>query len=111
MTSYRDAGVDLDGAAEHVRGISSDVTSTWSDKVIGGFEQSDILPLLCQTQRDGHAKHTTAHNRPPFRFTHRTTLTASYSLHFIIRHSLFDIRQSAFDIRHSESAGSFLIVG
>lgn len=37
MTSYRDAGVDLDGAAKHVRSIAADVTSTWSGKVIGGF--------------------------------------------------------------------------
>ncbi len=37
MTSYRDAGVDLEGAARHVESITSDVTSTWTDNVIGGF--------------------------------------------------------------------------
>ena len=38
------------------------------------------------------------------RSSHRTTLVASYFLHFIIRHSLFDIRHSVF-------VNLFLIVG
>ena len=37
MTSYRDAGVDLDGAASHVARIAHHVTATWNDTVIGGF--------------------------------------------------------------------------
>lgn len=37
MTSYREAGVDLDGAGRHVKNISDAVTSTWTDDVIGGF--------------------------------------------------------------------------
>ena len=37
MTSYRDAGVDLDGAREHTSSISRAVTSTWSDEVVGMF--------------------------------------------------------------------------
>jgi len=37
MTSYRDAGVNLDGASEHVSAIAGDVTSTWSNKVVGSF--------------------------------------------------------------------------
>lgn len=37
MTSYREAGVDLDGADRHVSNISSVVTSTWAKTVIGGF--------------------------------------------------------------------------
>jgi phosphoribosylformylglycinamidine cyclo-ligase len=37
MTSYREAGVDLDGADRHVANISSVVTSTWAAEVIGGF--------------------------------------------------------------------------
>ena len=37
MTSYRAAGVDLDGADRHVQSISSIVTATWGDTVIGGF--------------------------------------------------------------------------
>lgn len=37
MTSYREAGVDLDAASSHVHRISDDVTSTWTDQVIGGF--------------------------------------------------------------------------
>lgn len=37
MTSYRDAGVDLEGADRHVAAISDLVTSTWGDRVVGGF--------------------------------------------------------------------------
>lgn len=37
MTSYREAGVDLDGAKRHVANISSVVTSTWAADVVGGF--------------------------------------------------------------------------
>lgn len=37
MTSYREAGVDLEGADRHVRRISPAVTSTWGPNVIGGF--------------------------------------------------------------------------
>ena len=37
MTSYRDAGVDLDGAREHTSSISRAVTSTWSGEVVGKF--------------------------------------------------------------------------
>ncbi len=37
MTSYRDAGVDLEAAEGHVRRIASAVTSTWSSEVVGGF--------------------------------------------------------------------------
>ncbi len=37
MTSYREAGVDLDGADRHVANISSVVTATWAANVIGGF--------------------------------------------------------------------------
>ena len=37
MTSYRAAGVDLEGAERHVANISSVVTATWTDSVIGGF--------------------------------------------------------------------------
>ena len=37
MTDYRSAGVDLDGADRHVERISSVVTSTWNDDVVGGF--------------------------------------------------------------------------
>lgn len=37
MTSYRDAGVDLDGADRHTRSIATAVTSTWRDEVVGGF--------------------------------------------------------------------------
>jgi len=37
MTSYREAGVDLDGAARHVAGIAAAVTGTWHTGVIGGF--------------------------------------------------------------------------
>jgi phosphoribosylformylglycinamidine cyclo-ligase len=37
MTSYREAGVDLDAASDHVRRISADVKSTWTEAVIGDF--------------------------------------------------------------------------
>ena len=37
MTSYRDAGVDLEGAAQHVRQIADHVVATWNDSVTGGF--------------------------------------------------------------------------
>jgi phosphoribosylformylglycinamidine cyclo-ligase len=37
MTSYREAGVDLDGADRHVANISSVVTATWAANVTGGF--------------------------------------------------------------------------
>lgn len=37
MTSYREAGVDLDGAERHVANISSVVTASWAANVIGGF--------------------------------------------------------------------------
>lgn len=37
MTFYREAGVDLAGADRHVKAISSVVTSTWTDQVVGGF--------------------------------------------------------------------------
>ncbi len=37
MTSYREAGVDLDAADRLVSSIAEDVTSTWSADVIGGF--------------------------------------------------------------------------
>jgi phosphoribosylformylglycinamidine cyclo-ligase len=37
MMSYREAGVDLEGADRHVESISSIVTATWGDTVVGGF--------------------------------------------------------------------------
>ncbi len=37
MTGYRQAGVDLGGAERHVRAISSPVTATWTDSVVGEF--------------------------------------------------------------------------
>jgi phosphoribosylformylglycinamidine cyclo-ligase len=37
LDSYRDAGVDLDGAARHVSMISADVSATWGEGVVGGF--------------------------------------------------------------------------
>ncbi len=37
MTSYRDAGVDLDGADRHTESIALPVTSTWKEEVVGGF--------------------------------------------------------------------------
>lgn len=37
MTSYRQAGVDLEGAERHTSAIAEAVVATWSDDVIGGF--------------------------------------------------------------------------
>ena len=37
MTSYQDAGVDLDAAERHIRSIAQSVTSTWTPDVVGGF--------------------------------------------------------------------------
>lgn len=37
MTSYREAGVDLEGAERHTDSISSAVTETWKTEVVGGF--------------------------------------------------------------------------
>lgn len=37
MTSYRDAGVDLEGADRHVSAITGPVTATWGGQVVGGF--------------------------------------------------------------------------
>lgn len=37
MTSYREAGVDLEGADRHVESIASIVTATWGEAVVGGF--------------------------------------------------------------------------
>lgn len=37
MTSYRDAGVDLEGADRHVEAIAGLVTATWGPGVVGGF--------------------------------------------------------------------------
>lgn len=37
MTSYRDAGVDLEAARRHVSSISSSVTATWTKQVVGLF--------------------------------------------------------------------------
>lgn len=37
MTSYREAGVDLEAADRHVEAISKIVTATWTDRVVGGF--------------------------------------------------------------------------
>ncbi len=37
MTSYREAGVDLEGADRHVESIAATVTSTWGNGVVGGF--------------------------------------------------------------------------
>jgi len=37
MTSYREAGVDLEGADRHVDAISAIVTATWNTGVVGGF--------------------------------------------------------------------------
>lgn len=37
MTSYRDAGVDLEGADRHVSAITGPVTATWGEQVVGGF--------------------------------------------------------------------------
>lgn len=37
MTSYREAGVDLEGAERHVESIAKSVQSTWGSGVVGGF--------------------------------------------------------------------------
>jgi len=37
MTSYGEAGVDLEGAERHVAGIADAVTATWASGVVGGF--------------------------------------------------------------------------
>jgi len=37
MTSYGEAGVDLEGADRHVEAITNPVTATWTDEVIGRF--------------------------------------------------------------------------
>ena len=37
MTTYGEAGVDLEGADRHVEAIASPVTATWTENVIGNF--------------------------------------------------------------------------
>lgn len=37
MTTYEQAGVSRQGAEDHVAAISASVTSTWGDRVVGGF--------------------------------------------------------------------------
>jgi phosphoribosylformylglycinamidine cyclo-ligase len=37
MTTYGEAGVDLEGAGRHVRAIANPVTATWTEDVIGSF--------------------------------------------------------------------------
>lgn len=37
MTTYRSAGVNLEGAEAHTRAISTPVTATWTADVVGGF--------------------------------------------------------------------------
>lgn len=37
MTSYRDAGVDLDAAERHIESIAGPVTDTWTSDVVGRF--------------------------------------------------------------------------
>ena len=37
MTSYREAGVDLEGADRHTHSIAEAVVKTWSSDVVGGF--------------------------------------------------------------------------
>jgi phosphoribosylformylglycinamidine cyclo-ligase len=37
MTTYGEAGVDLEGADRHVEAIANPVTATWTEDVIGGF--------------------------------------------------------------------------
>jgi phosphoribosylformylglycinamidine cyclo-ligase len=37
VTSYREAGVDLDAADRHTDSIGSSVTRTWTNEVVGGF--------------------------------------------------------------------------
>ena len=47
MTTYGEAGVDLEGAERHVEAIAHPVTETWNDDVIGsfgGFAAGVILP-------------------------------------------------------------------
>ncbi|HKY48272.1 MAG TPA: phosphoribosylformylglycinamidine cyclo-ligase [Acidimicrobiia bacterium] len=47
MNTYRQAGVDLEGADRHVASIASVVTATWSDRVVGvfgGFAAGLTLP-------------------------------------------------------------------
>jgi phosphoribosylformylglycinamidine cyclo-ligase len=47
LTSYGRAGVDLGGAERHVRSITSPVTATWTDDVVGvfgGFAAGVTLP-------------------------------------------------------------------
>jgi phosphoribosylformylglycinamidine cyclo-ligase len=47
MTSYGEAGVDLEGADRHVDAIANPVTGTWTDDVIGsfgGFAAGVIIP-------------------------------------------------------------------
>lgn len=37
MTSYREAGVDLEGADRHTESIAKTVVDTWKSEVVGGF--------------------------------------------------------------------------
>lgn len=37
MTSYQEAGVDLEGAERHTAAIAGPVTATWGENVVGGF--------------------------------------------------------------------------
>lgn len=37
MTSYREAGVDLEGAERHIASIAETVVATWKSDVVGGF--------------------------------------------------------------------------
>ncbi|MGD2102949.1 MAG: phosphoribosylformylglycinamidine cyclo-ligase [Acidimicrobiia bacterium] len=37
MTSYSEAGVDLDAADRHIDAIADSVIATWTDRVVGGF--------------------------------------------------------------------------
>ena len=37
MTTYGEAGVDLEGADRHVEAIANPVTATWTEDVIGNF--------------------------------------------------------------------------
>jgi len=37
MSTYRQAGVDIEAGDRLVKAIASDVTSTWTDSVVGGF--------------------------------------------------------------------------
>lgn len=38
MTSYREAGVDLEGADAHVSRIGPQITATWDERVVGGLK-------------------------------------------------------------------------